>query len=281
MWGLSGQKCLCPAVSVTPGSPRRRGFLHVEGVSARVPHTIHHGDALAHLATMDTASVDAVVTDPPYSSGGMTRSDRSQTTGAKYTSDKHETPSSLDFAGDNRDQRGWTHWMTLWLTEALRVTRPGGALVMFTDWRQLPAATDAIQAGGWVWRGLVPWIKPDARPQRGRFTQSAEFVVWATAGPRSIEGETLPGYYFARVPRKDTPEGRHHQTEKPLDVVRSLVQICPPGGTVLDPFAGSGSTGRACALEDRDFIGCELVAHYAEVARRRIAEALDPLGQTA
>jgi site-specific DNA-methyltransferase (adenine-specific) len=235
---------------------------------------IIRGDALACLRDMPTASVDAVITDPPYSSGGMMRGDRTHSTRVKYTGEKRRKSSALEFAGDSRDGRGWAYWMALWLGEALRVTKPGGVLVMFTDWRQLPASTDAVQSGGWIWRGLVPWIKPDARPQRGRYTQAAEFIVWGTAGPRPIAGETLPGYYLARVPRANDPGGRQHITEKPLDVVRSLVRIVPPGGLILDPFAGSGTTGHAAVLEDREFVGVELTEHYAEVARRRIGAAL-------
>lgn len=236
--------------------------------------TLYGGDALGLLGQLATGSVDAIVTDPPYSSGGMLRSDRAQDTRVKYTGEKRAKPSALDFAGDSRDGRGWAHWMALWLGEALRVTRTGGVLVMFTDWRQLPAATDAVQAGGWVWRGIAPWIKPDARPQRGRFAQSAEFVVWATAGPRPLDGDTFPGYYLARVPRANDPEGRHHITQKPLDVMRSLVRICPPGDLVLDPFAGSGQTGVAAILEGRRFIGCEITEHYQQVAERRIGDVL-------
>jgi site-specific DNA-methyltransferase (adenine-specific) len=237
--------------------------------------TVHHGEALALLADLPTGSVDSVITDPPYSSGGMMRGDRAQDTRTKYTDGKRALPSSLEFAGDNRDQRAWVLWMSLWLTEALRITKPGGALLMFCDWRQLPAATDAMQVGGWVWRGLIPWIKPDARPQLGRFTQNAEFVAWATAGPRPVEGATLPGYYVCRAPRASDPAGRQHITQKPLDVMRSLVRICPPGGTILDPFAGSGQSGVAAVLEGRDFLGIELTDHYHQVAEQRIRDTLD------
>ena len=52
-----------------------------------------------------------------------------------------------DFTGDDRDQRAYGYWCALWLAECLRVTKPGGACLMFTDWRQLPATRDAIQAG--------------------------------------------------------------------------------------------------------------------------------------
>jgi hypothetical protein len=64
----------------------------------------------------------------------------------------------------------------------------------------------------------------------------------------------------------------HHPTVKPIALMRWLVRlVTPPGGTVLDPFAGSGSTGCACALEGFAFIGIEQSAEYAEIAERRIA----------
>lgn len=217
------------------------------------------------LADLPDASVDAVVADPPYSSGGMVRSDRSAATGAKYNLRGAE-----DFGGDNRDQRAYQYWSALWMAEAMRATKPGGIIMAFTDWRQLPATTDAVQAGGWVWRGVVPWFKPSARPQSGRFTGHCEYVVWGSHGviPQDWTAPTLPGFYEA-----NTSRDREHQTQKPLDVMRQLVKICPEGGTVLDPFMGSGTTGVAAIVEGRRFIGCEKVDHYAEIAERRIREA--------
>lgn len=235
--------------------------------------TLHRGDALAVLASLSDASVDAVVTDPPYSSGGMVRGDRMASTHSKYVGSEQNRDGTgggalTAFTGDNRDQRAYAYWSALWMSEALRVTRPGGAIVAFTDWRQLPSTADAIQAGGWVWRGIVPWVKPAARPQLGRFTQAAEFVVWGSAGPMPIEGAALPGFYQAGAPRD-----REHMTQKPVDVMRSLVRICPEGGTVLDPFMGSGTTGVAAMLERRRFIGSEMIPDHAETAERRIREA--------
>lgn len=64
-----------------------------------------------------------------------------------------------------------------------------------------------------------------------------------------------------------------HPTQKPLALMRYLVKLTatPTGGVVLDPFMGSGSTGCACVLEERDFIGIEQEAEYVEIARARIA----------
>jgi site-specific DNA-methyltransferase (adenine-specific) len=236
--------------------------------------TLYHGDALAVLTTLPAGCADAVVTDPPYSSGGLYRGDRAgASTAAKYTDlgRAHHLP---DFAGDSRDQRGYGYWCTLWLAEALRVARPGAVLAMFTDWRQLPLVTDVVQAGGWTWRGILAWAKPDARPQSGRPRNACEFVVWATCGPRTLDGDCLPGWWLTTAPRH-----RHHQTEKPLPVLRDLVRLCPPGGTVLDPFAGSGTTGIAALAERRRFLGVELSAVHVQVAADRLRRAaLRPSG---
>lgn len=232
---------------------------------------LYHAEALAVLCDLPTGSVDAVVTDPPYSSGGQYRGDRTQPTGAKYSS-AYET--GQDFSGDNRDQRSYLLWMNLWLGECLRVVRSGGACVLFTDWRQLPTTTDALQISGWVWRGVVPWVKPaNNRPafKQRAFLNACEYIAWGTSGPAGTENgatEPLPGFFHALAPRI-----REHQTQKPLDVMRGLVAICPEGGTVLDPFMGSGTTGVAAVLEGRRFIGVEQVEHHAKVAERRIREA--------
>ena len=68
-----------------------------------------------------------------------------------------------------------------------------------------------------------------------------------------------------------TPTANNHPTVKPTDLMRYLCRlVTPPGGVVLDPFAGSGSTGRGALLEGFRFIGVELDPHYADIARARI-----------
>ena len=96
-----------------------------------------------------------------------------------------------------------------------------------------------------------------------------------------------------RVVNEDTPPGgtpgsnspragagrhgavaNHHPTVKPIALMRWLVRlVTPPGGVVLDPFTGSGSTGCAAVYEGRPFVGCELSEEYATIARARIAHA--------
>jgi DNA modification methylase len=96
-------------------------------------------------------------------------------------------------------------------------------------------------------------------------------------------GDESRFFYTAKASRAERERGlthtkgerrNIHPTVKPAAVMRWLVRlVTPPAGTVLDPYAGSGTTGVACALEGFDFIGCELSPEYAEIARARIEHA--------
>jgi DNA modification methylase len=84
-------------------------------------------------------------------------------------------------------------------------------------------------------------------------------------------------FYTAKASRSDREAGNNHPTVKPVSLMRWLVRlVTPPGGLVLDPFAGSGSTGVAAEAEGLRFVGIELDPEYAEIARRRI-ENVAPL----
>lgn len=234
------------------------------------PAQIFHGDALAVLPTLPTGSVDAVITDPPYNSGGRTSTERRKGARDKYVSGDagHQL---ADFAGDSRDQRSYITWLALILSHCLRAARPGASALVFTDWRQLPATSDALQAAGWTWRGIIPWRKPISRPCRDGYRRECEYVLWGSSGEplRHAQPIYLPGWVEGSQPRG---RERRHITQKPVEVMRQLIKICPPGGTVLDPFAGAGTTGVAAELEGLSFIGIELTDHYSRVTQERLAD---------
>ena len=69
---------------------------------------------------------------------------------------------------------------------------------------------------------------------------------------------------------------RSHQTEKPLEVMREMMKIVEPGGIILDPFAGSGTTVLAAKQEGYPAVGIELSKHYANVAAKRVEDADEP-----
>lgn len=240
-------------------------------------YVLHHGDCLAIMSAMSDASIDAIVTDPPYSSGGMFRGDRAQSVGVKYVQtgvDSCRTP----FGGDTMDQRSLFAFSVLWLTHARRIVKPGGVVAMFTDWRQLPLFSDAIQASGFIWRNIATWWKPGVRMQRGRFSSSAEYVLYGSAGVPNAGARSPQNVFSCPSVRGAT---KTHIAQKPVAVMRWVLGVVPPGGTVLDPFAGSGTTGEAAMLEHLDFIGVEREDAYIAGARRRIAAAAAAAATTA
>lgn len=217
--------------------------------------------------------VDMVLMDPPYSSGGLFAGDRKRPTVQKYTDDDFNGAARLpNFSGDNMDQRSFTEFMRMVCATAREKAKPSAIIASFVDWRNMPALTDAIQAAGWVWRGVAIWDKKSSRPQKGRFRNQCEYIVWGSNGPLPVDrgvGCLLGVFSYTNVPS----QSRVHQTEKPVSLLSDLLQIVPEGALVLDPFMGSGSTCVACLNTGRNYIGIELDPSYFKTAQKRLSLA--------
>jgi DNA modification methylase len=304
---------------------------------------LHHGDCLAVLKTMPDASVDSIVTDPPY---------------------------GLSFMGKKWDYD--VPGVEIW-AECLRVLKPGGHLLAFAGTRTQHRMAVRIEDAGFEIRDMIAWVygsgfpkshnlkgdwqgwgtalKPALEPitvARKPLTNTvAENVLAHGAGAMNIDGcrvassdqiapvsgkATLCGtrdgydrpwkhdpaalaarqeranaaiekanalgrwpanlihdgseevgellgsaarfFYCAKASKRDREEGNNHPTVKPTDLMRYLCRlVTPPNGIVLDPFMGSGSTGKAAKLEGFNFIGIELDADYLKIAEARIEAA--------
>lgn len=227
---------------------------------------LHLGDCLKVLPELEADAFDAVITDPPYSSGGFTRSDRSNNPSKKYVSTGTEIVRA-SFSGDGRDGRSWCYWCALWISECFRLVCEGGYCLVFCDWRQLPLASDALQAGGFVWRGVISWDKTDCAraPHKGYFRHQCEYVVWGTKGVSVSASHGGPWAGAYRIPVRQAD--KHHMTGKPTALLSELVECVPPEGAVLDPFMGSGTTGVAALAKGRRFVGVEQTREYFAIAR--------------
>ena len=104
--------------------------------------------------------------------------------------------------------------------------------------------------------------------------------------PSNVIGEILQAdyqkyFYNPKVSQKERMEFNNHPTVKPIELMKYLIKlVTPPGGTVLDPFNGSGSTGCAAVELGFDYIGCELDPKYVEISEKRIEawlKTLDPI----
>ncbi len=229
---------------------------------------LYHGDCLDILAELPSSSVDLVLTDPPYSSGGQYRGDRVSGGNAKYIKSERAKTYYPEFAGETMDQRSFCYWSHAWLSACLRVTKEGGMIAAFCDWRQVPVLTDAVQAAGWVWRGIMVWDKTEScRPQQGRPRQQSEFILWGSKGRLPTEGPVFPGVLRQAI----DPQKKEHPTGKPVQLMMQLAGLAwREDAVVLDPFAGSGTTAAACERLKKRWISCEIQESYIEIATRRL-----------
>jgi hypothetical protein len=123
---------------------------------------------------------------------------------------------------------------------------------------------------------------PDLGATAGSYTRGAraegEWLHAKEAGTHQAgfgdSGSAARFFYTAKASSAERGEGNNHPTVKPVELMRWLVRlVTPKGGTVLDPFMGSGSTGLACQAEQFSFIGCEMSPEYAAIAERRMKDA--------
>jgi site-specific DNA-methyltransferase (adenine-specific) len=124
--------------------------------------------------------------------------------------------------------------------------------------------------------GLFPQTKSGKDATDSPTASSSGFTGPGTRGPHCNYGGTGSAarfFYCAKASKSDRGPDNHHPTVKPTDLMRYLCRlVTPPNGVVLDPFMGSGSTGKAALLEGFRFIGIERDPEYFEIAVRRMQE---------
>lgn len=232
--------------------------------------TLNHGDCIAGLRELGDLSVDAVITDPPYEAEA-------------HENGKRQNPSK----GSGKEERGKAY---------ARVVDDGIAFAAITEPQRLEVAVQiarvtmslavvfcqveavhlwrdafALADDPLVYRRTIPWVKPDAMPSlHGRWPgQSFEAIVLLIRRGCTAPIGGKARYYTCTKERGLT---RSHETAKPLELMRQIVtDFTRPNELVLDPFAGSGSTGVAANMLGRRFIGWELDETYYQIARRRLS----------
>jgi site-specific DNA-methyltransferase (adenine-specific) len=216
--------------------------------------TLYLGDCLEYMRTLDAGSVDAVITDPPFGIG------------FKYAT-HDDTP------------EGYGQWLWSVLQEAERLCRPGSPVFV---WQAMPNIRKLADWFPREWR-LFAACKNfvQMRPTAMQYAFDP-VVVWWTEGERYSEGTLSRDWYIgntANTLNRKAGDAMGHPCARPLDQLTHIVnQWVRPGGTVLDPFMGSGTTGVACVQTGRHFIGCEIDAGYFAIAEKRIRDAqMQPL----
>ena len=226
------------------------------------------GDCLARMRQLRAGSVDAIVTDPPYCSGAVSEAQRASAAGHGLRS---STVAKLGwFVGDNMGTAGLAWLLRAVAFEATRVVKPAGSMLVFCDWRMQASLQPAIESAGLRYQGLIVWDKGQLGLGHG-FRCQHELILHFTFGAPEFHDRSVPN--VIRCPRVARSR-RAHQTEKPVGLLEPLVRVvAPPGGLVLDPFAGSAATGEACRNAGRRFLGFERDPAHVAAGRRRLAIA--------
>lgn len=222
-------------------------------------------ETITTLRSLEAHSVAAVITDPPYCSGGLNESRKKQAgaQGVAYGSKSHEDW----FLNDNMTTGGLVWMLRELAVEAERLLVPGGSLLCFTDWRMLPHVAPAMESSGLIFRNLVVWDKGSPGLGDG-FKPTHEMIMhFAKGTPRLFSKKGSNVIRTRRVPGAK----KIHPTEKPAELLGRLIQVVTePGDTVLDPFAGSGSCGVAATELGRHFMGVDRERRFLERAAERL-----------
>jgi DNA modification methylase len=234
-------------------------------------HRLIRSDCLqAVVEAMSDVCIDCVIGDPPYCSGAIGEAQRTRAPGQGLRSENVRRFGW--FRGDNMGTAGLCWLLRSLATETQRVVKPTGSLLLFADWRMLPSLVPAVESSGVRYQGLVVWDKGNMGLGNG-FRCQHELVMHFTYGDPEYHDKGTANILQCR---RVTADDREHQTQKPVDLMRQLIKVvCPPGGVVLDPFCGSGSTGVAALLAGRRFVGIEKDPDCLAVAERRLRETCE------
>jgi len=156
--------------------------------------------------------------------------------------------------------------VSMWGTDA-------GAAIGGSDSGRWPA--NLIHDGSQQVLELFPESTSGApRVPTGSRKRQSGFAMTDGSGGHGDSGSAARFFYCAKASRAERGDGNHHPTVKPLALMRYLITlVTPPGGTVLDPFMGSGSTLAAAAQLGHPAIGCDTERDYCEIAARRSSHA--------
>ena len=220
------------------------------------------GDCLEILPTL--GKVDAVVTDPPFSSGSRTDAGKGvrggMLRGAKWQDDW--------FSHDNMATHGFLTLMRMLGRAILDKCENGARSHWFIDWRMYPNLYGALESSGWLVKNLIVWDKKHFG-MGSNYRNQHELIIYAEKG-----GASFPTHSTGNVISCSRIDGENHPTEKPVDLIRQLIEASTiKGEIVFDPFMGSGTTAIACMKTGREFVGVEINESFFEIACKRIREA--------
>ncbi len=248
------------------------------------------GDCIELMGWLASGSVDMVFADPPYNlqlAGELYRPNNSRVDGCEAAWDKFD------------DFRAYDSFTRAWLAAARRALKEDGTLWVIGSYHNIFRVGAILQdLGFWILNDVI-WRKTNPMPNfRGRrFTNAHETLIWCAKSAASrytfnyaamkalndelqMRSDWLIPLCTGEERLKNGQGKKAHPTQKPEALLhRCITAATRPGELVLDPFFGTGTTGIVARRLGRNYVGIEKEAHYAGIARERIAAvpaAADP-----
>ncbi|MDY6845710.1 MAG: site-specific DNA-methyltransferase [Chloroflexota bacterium] len=243
------------------------------------------GDCRQVLQTLPEDSVDLIFADPPYNlqlEGELWRPNQTL----------------VDAVDDDWDQfdsfAQYDQFTREWLTACRRVLKPTGTLWVIGSYHNIYRVGKILQDLGFWFLNDVVWIKANPMPNFGgvRFTNAHETLLWMqkkkgakyTFNYHAMKGlnddlQMRSDWYMptctGKERLKDSEGEKAHPTQKPEALMyRIIMSSSNPGDVILDPFFGTGTTGAVAQKLHRHFIGVEIDKKYAELAMKRVNQAV-------
>lgn len=261
---------------------------------------LYNDDSLKILEQLPVNSIDMIFADPPYnlSNGGFTCH-----AGKAVSVNKGKWDKSKGF-----DEDFDFHFS--WIEACRRVLKPEGTIWISGTYHSIYQCGFALQKVGYHILNDISWFKPNASPNLScrYFTASHETLLWARKEkkakhifnyPEMVDwennytkkkkceycekendfetidekGKQMRSVWAILTPPKEEKKFKKHPTQKPLELLKRIViASTKKGDVILDPFAGSSTTGLAAAMYGRKFVGIDTEKEYLELSKKRFLD---------
>lgn len=227
------------------------------------------GDCLGELIKIDNNVIDLIIIDPPYIISKDSNFKKISNSTSKEMVTKYNI--SIDFGEWDKVELEWD----LLFKEYNRVLKKGGTIIIFYDiWKsnELKLAAESV---GLKQPRVCVWNKTNPVPINSSINYlsnaSEYFFTFVKGGKPTFNSKYDNGVY--NYPICHGKERYKHPTQKPLSLISELIKKhSNPGDLVLDTFAGTGTTGHACKLLDRNFILIEKEEEYISIIQERLSK---------
>lgn len=241
------------------------------------------GDSFIEMKKIKNEAIDFIFIDPPYF---LSNNGYSINAGKRTSVNKGEWDRSQGFLQNYKFHQKW-------IKECQRILKANGSLIISGTYQSLYICGFILQELNFHILNDITWYKPNCTPNIGcrNFTASHETLIWAKKDNKAKhifnykdmkyskweadnfknENKQMRSVWTITTPKREEKIYGKHPSQKPLNLLKRIIIACTnENDIVLDPFMGSGTTGVACKLYNRNFIGIENNIEYFKLAKKRL-----------